>query len=251
MSGASSSFAHSEGAIFRYMIRIGTSGFSYKEWLGSFYPERLAGTKMLAHYAARLPTVEINYTFRAMPRRQMLERWAAETPAHFRFALKAPQRITHVARLRGAEDAVSYFVTIAQTLGERLGPALFQLPPDLGRDDVLLGDFLSILNRRMPAAFEFRNRSWFDDKVFQTLRDAGAALCIAETEKLATPIERTAPYVYFRLRRDDYDSRALGAWAGKFASMAEAGDDLYVYFKHEERAPALALELRAMLTGAL
>src|ERR1700758_379257 len=122
-------------------VRIGASGFSYKEWLGRFYPPKLPGTKMLTYYAERLPTVEINYTFRAMPRRSMLEGWAAKTPANFRFALKAPQRITHFARLRGIQENLDYFIETASALGEKLGPILFQLPPDLVRDDALLTDF--------------------------------------------------------------------------------------------------------------
>ncbi len=232
------------------IIRIGTSGFSYKEWLGDFYPAKLAGPRMLAYYAERLPTVEINYTFRAMPRAEMLARWAGETPAHFRFALKAPQRITHVTRLRGVEDALSHFISVSQALGERLGPALFQLPPDFKRDLPLLGDFLAALGARMRAAFEFRNRSWFDDAVFEQLRAAGAALCIAESERLSSPVEQTAPYAYFRLRREEYDERALGVWAERLALMAAGCEELYVYFKHEKRAPALALRLREMLPAA-
>ncbi len=226
------------------VIRIGTSGFSYKEWRGGFYPPKLAGPKMLAYYAERLSTVEINYTFRAMPR-------AAMTPEHFRFALKAPQRITHLARLRGVEDALARFGSVSQALGERLGPALFQLPPDFKRDVPLLADFLGILGGRMRAAFEFRDRSWFDDAVFEALRTAGAALCIAESERLSSPPEQTAPYAYFRLRREGYDERALGAWAERLSRMAARCEEMYVYFKHEERAPALALKLRGMLPGAI
>src|SRR5215467_10717688 len=142
-------------------VRIGTSGFSYKEWVGGFYPEKTPGTKMLEYYAARLPTVEINMTFRRMPRRELLEGWAAKTPAHFRFALKAPQRITHFARLRATGETLDYFIETAQALGERLGPMLFQLPPDLARDDALLADFIGQIDQRVQPAFEFRNSSWF------------------------------------------------------------------------------------------
>ena len=233
------------------VIRIGTSGFSYKEWLGGFYPAKLAGPKMLPYYAERLSTAEINYTFRAMPRAAMLERWASMTPEHFRFALKAPQRITHLARLRGVEDTLAHFVSVSQALGERLGPVLFQLPPDFKRDVPLLVDFLAMLGARMRAAFEFRDRSWLDDAVFDALRAAGAALCIAESERLSTPLEQTAPYAYFRLRREDYDARALGAWAERLLRMAARCEELYVYFKHEQRAPGLALRLSEMLPGAI
>lgn len=232
-------------------IRIGTSGFSYKEWLGGFYPEKLAGPKMLAHYAARLPTVEINYTFRAMPKREMLEKWATQTPEHFRFALKAPQRITHFARLRGVDDTVAYFAEVASAMGERLGPSLFQLPPGFKCDVPLLRDFLALLRGKLRAAFEFRDRSWFDDSVMRTLAEGGAALCIAESEKLSTPVERTAPFVYLRLRNEDYDDAGLAAWAKRLSAMAAEAEEIYLYFKHEDHAPDLALRLREMLEGAL
>jgi uncharacterized protein YecE (DUF72 family) len=157
-------------------IRIGASGFSYKEWVGGFYPPKTPGAKMLSYYGERLPTVEINYTFRAMPKRTMLEGWAAKTPANFRFALKAPQRITHFARLRGIKENLDYFIETAGALGERLGPVLFQLPPDFACDAGLLADFLVQVDGRVRAAFEFRNRSWFNDSVFETLRASRAAL---------------------------------------------------------------------------
>lgn len=229
-------------------IRIGASGFSYKEWLGAFYPPKLAGSKMLAYYAERLPTVEINYTFRAMPRRAMLERWVEQTPAHFRFALKAPQRITHFARLRNTAESVGFFADTAAVLGERLGPALFQLPPDFSRDLELLRDFIAMLGGRLRAAFEFRNRSWFDDDAaLQALRDGGAALCIAESERLASPLERTAPFVYVRLRKETYDDAALREWAARLRHLGEGASEVYVYFKHELAAPALAARLAGLL----
>ena len=230
-------------------IRVGTSGFSYKEWLGKFYPPKLPGAKMLAYYAQRLPTVEINYTFRAMPRAGMLERWAAMVPAHFRFALKAPQRITHFARLKGAAENLDYFVKISALLEGKLGPALFQLPPDLKRDLPLLRDFVAQIGGRIRAAFEFRNLSWFDDSVLQALREGGAALCIAESEKLSTPVERTAPWVYARLRKETYDDAGLKEWAERLQRLA--GDEVYVFLKHEDAAPDLAQRLRAMMPGAL
>lgn len=229
-------------------VRIGASGFSYKEWLGSFYPARLPAARMLAYYAERLPTVEINYTFRAMPRRAMLERWAAETPADFRFALKAPQRITHFARLRDSAESVGYFAETAGALGERLGPALFQLPPDLQRDDALLREFLATLGRRMRAAFEFRHRSWFAAPVLEALSDGGAALCIAESDRLESPVERTAPFVYVRLRKESYDDAALAQWAARLVRLRGDADEIYVYFKHEIAAPALAARLASLLS---
>jgi uncharacterized protein YecE (DUF72 family) len=230
-------------------IRIGASGFSYKEWLGSFYPEKLPGAKMLAYYAERLPTVEINYTFRAMPREAMLEGWAAKTPAHFRFALKAPQRITHFARLRGTSETLDYFIKTAHTLGDRLGPILFQLPPDLARDDELLKDFIAQIDRRVHAAFEFRHASWFAGPALQALRSAGAALCIAETEKLVSPIEATAPQVYLRLRKETYDEAALKEWAGQIRNLAASASEIFIYFKHELAAPQLAIRLQALVAS--
>ncbi len=232
-------------------IRIGTSGFSYKEWLGGFYPEKLAGSKMLAHYAQRLPTVEINYTFRAMPRREMLEKWAAQTPEHFRFALKAPQRITHFARLKEVDNPVAHFAEVASSMGTRLGPVLFQLPPNFKRDVPLLRDFLALLHGRLRPAFEFRDKSWFDDSILQTLRECGAALCIAESETIASPVERTANFVYLRLRHEEYDAASLKRWADRIAKMAAESDEICIFFKHETSAPDRAMRLRALLPGAL
>jgi uncharacterized protein YecE (DUF72 family) len=228
-------------------IRIGASGFSYKEWLGRFYPPKLAGPKMLAYYAERLPTVEINYTFRAMPKRAMLEGWAAKTPPHFRFALKAPQRITHFARLRSTGETLDHFIETAQALGERLGPVLFQLPPDLARDDALLSDFIAQLGRRVRAAFEFRHPSWFAAPVLQVMRSQGAALCVAETEKLASPVEATASHVYLRLRKENYDEPSLNEWARQIRALAAAANEIFIYFKHEVAAPELATRLKTLI----
>jgi uncharacterized protein YecE (DUF72 family) len=229
------------------IIRIGASGFSYKEWLGRFYPPKTPGTKMLPFYAERLPTVEINYTFRAMPRRAMLEGWAAKTPAHFRFALKAPQRITHFARLRATGETLDYFIETAQALGERLGPVLFQLPPDLGRDDALLADFIAQIDQRVHPAFEFRNSSWFTAPVLETMRSGGAALCVAETDKLISPIEATASHVYLRLRKENYDKESLTEWAQQIRTLAAATNEIFIYFKHEAAAPELAIRLQKLI----
>jgi uncharacterized protein YecE (DUF72 family) len=228
-------------------IRIGASGFSYKEWVGRFYPMKLPGAKMLTYYAERLPTVEINYTFRAMPRSTMLEGWAAKTPTSFRFALKAPQRITHFARLRAVGETLDYFIQTAQVLGERLGPVLFQLPPDLARDDGLLAGFIAQINRRVRAAFEFRNSSWFAAPVMEMMRSGGAALCIAETEKLSSPIEATAPHVYMRLRKEEYDEPSLSQWAKHIQALGTAADEIFIYFKHEAAAPELAMRLKTLI----
>ncbi|HEY6419004.1 MAG TPA: DUF72 domain-containing protein [Candidatus Binataceae bacterium] len=229
-------------------IRIGTSGFSYKEWLGRFYPSDLKGPKMLAYYATRLKTVEINYTFRQMPRRELLERWASETPADFRFALKAPQRITHQARLRGVDDAVDRFATLAAAMGDRLGPVLFQLPPGLKRDLPLLSGFLAFAAEKMRLVFEFRDQSWFDDTVFEELRKHGAAFCIGETEHIPEPpLIRTAPLAYLRLRKDEYDGAALARWAARIRELARDGGEVSAYFRHGETAPDLAARLISLL----
>jgi len=230
-------------------IRIGASGFSYKEWVGGFYPPKTQGTKMLSYYAARLPTVEINYTFRAMPKPSMLEGWVEKTPSNFRFALKAPQRITHFARLRGIQDTLDYFIETAGRLGERLGPVLFQLPPDFARDDTVLADFLGQIQGRLRAAFEFRHKSWLEDDVFRLLEQNNAALCIAETEKLATPVLATAQHAYLRLRLENYDETALQGWAQHLKALAGKTEEIFVYFKHEAAAPHLAARLSELVSA--
>jgi uncharacterized protein YecE (DUF72 family) len=231
-------------------VLIGTSGFSYKEWCGSFYPEKIAGPKMLAFYAGRFPTVEINYTFRAMPKKQMLEKWCGETPENFRFSLKASQRITHIAKLTNVESQTNYFIETAQALGERLGPTLVQLPPGFKKDLAVLKDFLALLNGRMKAAFEFRNKSWLDDETFSVLKDAGYALCIAESDKLAAPVVRTAPYTYLRLRKENYTDDELAAWGEKIKTLAGECSEVYVFLKHATGAPALVEKLTAMVGTA-
>ena len=230
-------------------VRIGASGFSYKEWLGHFYPQKLPGAEMLPYYAERLPTVEINYTFRRMPRAPLLEGWAKKTPPDFRFALKASQRITHFQRLRGIKEPLNYFIGIAGALGDRLGPVLFQLPPDLPRDDALLSDFLGEVGGRVRAAFEFRHRSWFDDRVFELLASNQAALCISESEKLSSPIEATAAHAYLRLRMETYDDAALKLWAERIRKLGQRASEIYVFFKHESAAPDLAARLTRMVAA--
>jgi len=175
---------------------IGTSGFQYAEWKGNFYPEDLPAAKMLPFYAERLSTTEINYTFHRIPAAKTIDNWKQLTPEHFRFALKAPQKITHFAKLRDCADTLRYFNDVVSGLGEKLGPVLFQLPPNFRKDTFVLGDFVNGLPGGMRAAFEFRHESWFDDEVFETLKAREAALCIADTEKLETPKIATANYGY-------------------------------------------------------
>jgi uncharacterized protein YecE (DUF72 family) len=213
-------------------VLAGTSGFSYKEWKGSFYPEDLPASEMLRFYAGRLPAVEINNTFYRMPKPALLEGWAAQVPEDFRFVLKASQRITHRRRLKEAGEEVTYFFGVAAALGDRLGPTLFQLPPNLKKDLPRLEAFLAILPPGSRAAFEFRHASWFEDDVFRALREKGAALCIAEDEDLATPFEATCGWGYLRLRRQDYGEADVAAWADRV--RAQSWSEAYVFFKHEE-----------------
>jgi uncharacterized protein YecE (DUF72 family) len=229
-------------------ILPGTSGFSYKEWKGSFYPEDLPDSEMLRFYSSRLPAVEINNTFYRMPRAALLESWAEQVPDGFSFALKASQQITHRKRLKEAGEAVSYFLQVATTLGDRLGPVLFQLPPNLKKDLPRLSEFLAGLPPSFRAAFEFRHDSWFDEEVFTSLADRGAALCWAEDEELATPRRPTAGWGYLRLRRPDYGEPEIAAWAERIRS--QPWSDAYVFFKHEDEGagPRLAGRLCEILS---
>src|SRR5215831_15281341 len=224
-------------------VLAGTSGFSYKEWKGSFYPEDLPAARMLSYYAERLPAVEINNTFYRMPKPALLESWAAEVSPEFRFVLKASQRITHFKRLKETGAEVDYFFGVASTLGERLGPVLVQLPPNLKKDLPRLEAFLATLPASARPAFEFRHASWFEDDVFAALRSKGAALCVAEDEELATPLVATAAWGYLRLRRQDYDDAAVSEWAGKI--RAQTWEEAYAFFKHEDAGsgPRLAAAL--------
>jgi uncharacterized protein YecE (DUF72 family) len=226
------------------MIHVGTSGYNYEAWRGSFYPEDLSSKKMLSYYGSQFDTVEINYSFYRKPTPKILTGWAAQVPEQFRFALKAWQRITHQKRLRETGELVEQFADAARTLGPRLAPVLYQLPPNLKADLPLLREFLAQLPRDLRAAFEFRHQSWFSEETYTALRDAGAALCIAESDDLSTPPVRTAPFAYFRLRRLDYDEAALRKWAEEIRKHDEA----FVYFKHEDeaRGPAFARQYLAL-----
>jgi uncharacterized protein YecE (DUF72 family) len=217
------------------MIWVGTSGFQYPEWKGTFYPADLSAKKMLGFYSARFNSTESNYTFRRMPTESTLANWAAQTPEQFRFSLKAPQQITHIRKLRDCESVVRHFADVAQALGSKLGAVLFQLPPALKKDVPLLSDFLDVLPPKLAAAFEFRHASWFADDVFVTLREAKAALCVADSEKLHTPVEFTSGHSYFRLRDEGYEEKDIARWAEVIRRRAVTeARDIYVYFKHEE-----------------
>ena len=216
------------------LLRTGTSGWSFKEWKGSFYPKGLPDDDMLSYYAGRFPAVEINNTFYRMPRESVLTSWAAQVPPEFRFAIKAPQRITHHGRLKDVADAVEYFTRVTSELGERRGPTLFQLPPNLKKDLPRLVDFLALLPRGWQSAFEFRHSSWFDDDVYDALRSRDTALCIADHDDFETPAVRTAAFCYARLHRLTYDERLLGDWRDRLSGLG--ADQLYVFFKHDETA---------------
>jgi len=230
---------------------IGTSGFQYAEWKGKFYPEDLSTAKMLAFYSERFSTTEVNYTFHRIPSAKTIENWKAQTPAHFRFTLKAPQKVTHYARLRDCSDTIRYFHDVTSALGEKRGAVLFQLPPNFKKDLVLLADFVNGLPSGMRAAFEFRHESWFADDVYETLKTADAALCIADMEEIATPPIATASFGYLRLRREDYSSADVQRWAEVVREKGGGWGDAYIYFKHEEAGigPRLAAEMKEILAG--
>lgn len=227
---------------------VGTSGYNYPEWRGSFYPEKFPTSKMLAYYADRFDTVEVNYTFYRIPTPALLDGWAKGTPAAFKFTLKAPRRITHDSKLRHVEELTQNFCRTAQTLDSKLGVLLFQLPPTFKRDDAVLSEFLELLPEGTRAAFEFRHESWHDDAVFELLRRRNIALCIADSEKMSTPVVATASYTYFRLRDEGYQPADIERWAATVLE-ASAARDAYVYFKHEEqgKGPAFA----ALLVSAM
>ena len=227
------------------MIWIGTSGYNYPEWKGSFYPDDLPASKMLPYYAARFPTVEINYTFYRMPNEKILGGWAVQTPEPYRFTLKAPRRITHDSRLAKCGPLVASFCGVAGTLGGKLGALLFQLPPNLKKNLVTLDAFLEELPPKVCAAFEFRHPSWLDNEVFERLRARNLALCVADSEKLSTPVQITADYAYFRLRDEGYTLADIDEWARTIARETAACTEVFVYFKHEEqgKGPELARRL--------
>jgi uncharacterized protein YecE (DUF72 family) len=229
-------------------LRAGSSGFSYKEWKGPFYPENLPNKDMLGFYAERLSTVEINSSFYRMPKREVLEAWAEKVPEDFMFVLKASRRITHSSRLKESSyDSVEYLWGVATALGHHLGPILFQLPPNMKKDVERLRAFTDVLPSDLRAAFEFRNDTWFDDDVYDVIRSAGHALCLAEVDDAETPtLVSTADWGYLRLRREDYSDDDLRRW--RAAIEAQPWTEAFVFFKHEDEgaAPRLAARLLAL-----
>ena len=229
----------------------GASGYAFKEWKGSFYPEKIQPEAMLPWYAERLPSVEINNTFYQMPKAEVLERWALATPEAFRFAIKASKRITHVARLAAdaAADSVTYLYKNLAALGAKRGPVLFQLPPFLKKDAARLQDFLHLLPAGHCAAFEFRHDSWFDDDIYALLKSAGASLCLSEREdSTPPPLVETAPWGYVRLRLENYSDADLTAWAERLA--ATQWQEVHAYFMHEPTAPGYAAALLAKVPAS-
>jgi uncharacterized protein YecE (DUF72 family) len=230
-------------------FHVGTSGYSYKEWKGSFYPEKLPQKQMLGYYAERFTTVEINATFYRMPTASLLESWAAEVPDSFRFVLKAPQIITHRKRLKDVAEPTAEFVRCASVLQRRLGPLLFQLPPNFKKDLSRLESLLESINNRTHVVFEFRHNSWFDDEVFDCLRNNKCALCIADTDddKVPTEIFSTAKWGYLRLRREKYTASQLQKWIVKVNS--QPWDEVYIFFKHEDAGtgPKFAAQLLKLI----
>jgi len=223
---------------------IGTSGFAYPEWKGNFYPEKISAKDMLAYYAERFPTVEVNNTFYRMPKVDVIQSWAAQVPEHFRFVIKASQRITHFQRLKECADLLDYLYRTTFVLGPRLGPLLFQLPPNFKKDLPRLEAFFSVIPDKRPMAFEFRHASWFDDEVFEALRRQGVALCVADTgEEPATPLVATTDWGYLRLRREAFSDAELRDWAKRIQS--QPWGEAYVFLKHEEEGigPKLAARL--------
>jgi uncharacterized protein YecE (DUF72 family) len=238
-------------------VWLGTSGYNYPEWKGRFYPGDLPASKMLPFYAARFPSVEINYTFYRMPTPRVLETWAAETPESFRLTLKASRRITHDRRLKDAQDLIAGFCETAATLGNRLGAVLFQTPPNLKCDLAALDGVLDAMPPRLTAAFEFRHDSWLNDAVYDRLRQRNVALCVADTGERTVPLVLTADYGYLRLRDEGYDLADIEAWADCVASHAGNWREVFVYFKHEDEgkgpefaaAMSEALARRGITTG--
>lgn len=214
---------------------VGTSGYSYREWKGDFYPEDLPAGEMLQFYGTRLNAVEINNTFYRLPKDSVLTGWAEQVPETFRFVLKASRKITHFKRLKGTEEETAYLVRTVKALGNRLGVVFFQLPPNLKADLSRLQEFLSLIPNDLPIAFEFRHDSWFSDEAFALLREHNASLCIADADgDLEVPFVATADIGYLRLRREQYTGKDLKDWAKRISG--EPWKDCYVFFKHEDEA---------------
>lgn len=217
-------------------LYAGTSGWAYSSWKPEFYPEKLPQKNFLKHYSTQLNTVEVNFSFRQLLKDTTVQKWIDETPPGFRFSIKAHQVITHIKRLKATEDFVPRFLATIEPLAAagKLGPVLFQLPPNLKADVALLKDFLGVLPRSVPAAFEFRHESWFGDSTYDLLKGCNAALCVAETETLTTPDIATGRFVYYRFRKPSYTGEERKSMIERIRQHLAAGRDVFAYFKHEE-----------------
>ncbi len=227
-------------------LYAGTSGYSYKEWKGFFYPEKIAPDQMLAFYATKLPAVEINNTFYRMPRRELLESWGAQVPESFRFVIKASQKITHIKRLKNTGDETGYLMDVVGAMGKKLGVVFFQLPPNFKKDIERLGAFLETVAGETPIAFEFRHVSWFDDETYALLRNHNVAMCLADTDdEMEVPLVGTADWGYLRLRRPGYPPEELTHWRNWVGS--QKWKNAFVFFKHEDEAsgPRMAMAFLA------
>ena len=233
----------------------GTSGWAYPGWKPGFYPEKLAQKKFLGYYTTRLNTVEVNFTFRQLVKETTIQNWLAESPAHFRFGVKAHQVITHIKRLKGTQDFVPRFLATIEPLAAagKLGPVLFQLPPNLKSDAALLKDFLALLPRSVPTAFEFRHESWFGDTTWDLLKSAGAGLCVAETETRTTPDVVTGAFAYYRFRKPTYTGEERRAMVDRMRQHLAEERNVFAYFKHEEtpEGALYAVELLQEVSGGV
>ena len=224
-------------------LHVGTSGYSYKEWKGNFYPEKLPAKDMLTYYASRLAAVELNNTFYRLPQKSMVENWKQQVPDNFRFSVKASQRITHFKRLKEVEDETKYLLDTVSVLGNRLGVILFQLPPNMKKDLSRLATFLDCLPATTKAAFEFRHQTWMEEDVLELLKSKNRALCISDTDDLPiTHVDRTADWGYLRLRRVEYSESSLGEWLKRIRD--QKWKESFVFFKHEDEGtgPRLAAQ---------
>ncbi len=217
-------------------VFVGTSGWAYAGWKPEFYPAKLAQKNFLQHYATQLNTVEVNFSFRQLLKETTVAKWIAETPAEFRFGVKAHQVLTHIKRLRNTQDFLPRFLSTIQPLAQagKMGPVLFQLPPNMKADAALLEEFLTDLPRGVPSAFEFRHDSWFNDAIFELLKKSNRALCVAETEERVTPDVPTADFAYYRYRKPTYTPEERQAMGARTREHVQQGRDVYAYFKHEE-----------------
>ncbi|HYL12915.1 MAG TPA: DUF72 domain-containing protein [Terriglobales bacterium] len=231
-------------------LYAGTSGWAYPSWKPDFYPDKLAQSKFLSYYSTQLNTVEVNFTFRQLVKDTTVQKWLAETPQTFRFGIKAHQVITHIKRLKGTEEFVKRFLGTIEPLAQakKLGPILFQLPPNLKADPVLLKDFLVVLPRGVPLAFEFRHVSWFVDAIYDLLKSHNAALCVAETEERVTPDVTTADFGYYRYRKPEYSPDERSAMIKTIRDHLEQGRDVFAYFKHEETPQGALYALEVLQT---